>query len=224
MYKQLWSIESNGDERKVTYLSTLRKHTQAVNVVRWCPRGVYNPQSLLSRYSLADADTGELLASAGDDGNVLLWTPADNPAYASNFGDDGQEDVEHWRVKTMCRSSSGSEIYDLAWSPDGMFFMTGSMDNVARIYNATTGEWTSFTFALHCEILIFCRPNCSPNCRAQPLRAGRGMGSSERICCNAIFRSLCAHLHTQNQGRPIYAKPTQQSHQNGFAGTTDIIE
>ena len=39
----------------------------------------------------------------------------------------------------MCRSSSGSEIYDLAWSPDGMFFITGSMDNVARIYSATNG-------------------------------------------------------------------------------------
>lgn len=86
------------------------------------------------------AYTGELLATAGDDGNVLLWTPSDNAAYASNFGDDGAEDVEHWRVKTMCRSSSGSEIYDLAWSPDGMFFITGSMDNVARIYNATTGQ------------------------------------------------------------------------------------
>lgn len=82
---------------------------------------------------------GELLASAGDDGNVLLWTPSDNPAYTSAFGDDGQEDVEHWRVKTMCRSNTGSEIYDLAWSPDGLFFITGSMDNVARIYNASTG-------------------------------------------------------------------------------------
>jgi len=39
----------------------------------------------------------------------------------------------------MCRSSSGSDIYDLAWSPDGMFFITGSMDNVARIYNASNG-------------------------------------------------------------------------------------
>ncbi|CAK1354568.1 putative WD repeat-containing protein [Cercospora beticola] len=118
---RIWSVESNGEERKVTYLSTLKKHTQAVNVVRWCPRG-------------------ELLASAGDDGNVLLWTPADNPAYASAFGDDAQEDVEHWRVKTMCRSNTGSEIYDLAWSPDGLFFITGSMDNVARIYNASTGQ------------------------------------------------------------------------------------
>lgn len=117
---QLWTIEANGDERKVTYLSTLKKHTQAVNVVRWCPRG-------------------EVLASAGDDGNVLLWVPSEKPALQSNLENDGIDDVEHWRVKTMCRSSTGAEIYDLAWSPDGMFFITGSMDNIARIYNATTG-------------------------------------------------------------------------------------
>ncbi|KAK5123356.1 hypothetical protein LTR85_002788 [Meristemomyces frigidus] len=117
---RLWQIEANGEDRKVTYLSTLKKHTQAVNVVRWCPRG-------------------DLLATAGDDGNVLLWVPSENPALGSSFGEDGQEDVEHWRVKTMCRSSSGAEIYDLAWSPDGMFFITGSMDNVARIYSATNG-------------------------------------------------------------------------------------
>jgi WD40 repeat protein len=72
---------------------------------------------------------GEMLATAGDDGNVLLWVPSENPAHNSTFG-----------VKTMCRSSSGSEIYDLAWSPDGMFFITGSMDNVARIYSATNGK------------------------------------------------------------------------------------
>ncbi|KAK4545437.1 hypothetical protein LTR36_002787 [Oleoguttula mirabilis] len=117
---RLWQIEANGEDRKVTYLSTLKKHTQAVNVVRWCPRG-------------------DLLATAGDDGNVLLWVPSENPALSASFGEDGQEDVEHWRVKTMCRSSSGAEIYDLAWSPDGMFFITGSMDNIARIYNATNG-------------------------------------------------------------------------------------
>jgi len=79
--------------------------------------------------------TGELLATAGDDGNVLLWTPTDTVPHAS-YGEEAQEDVEHWRVKMMCRSSSGSEIYDLAWSPDGAFFVTGSMDNVARIYTA----------------------------------------------------------------------------------------
>lgn len=37
---RIWNIEAVGDERKVHYLSTLKKHTQAVNVVRWCPRGM----------------------------------------------------------------------------------------------------------------------------------------------------------------------------------------
>jgi len=39
----------------------------------------------------------------------------------------------------MCRSS-GAEIYDLAWSPDAAYFIIGSMDNIARIYNAGTGK------------------------------------------------------------------------------------
>lgn len=57
---------------------------------------------------------------------------------APAFGSDGTEDKEVWRTKHMCRSS-GAEIYDLAWSPDGIYFIIGSMDNVARIYNAQTG-------------------------------------------------------------------------------------
>ncbi|OCL09232.1 WD40 repeat-like protein [Glonium stellatum] len=117
---RLWKVEANGEERKVTYLSTLVKHTQAVNVVRWCPRG-------------------ELLGSAGDDGNILLWVPSENQTHPATFGEDGLEDKETWRVKHMCRSM-GSEIYDMAWSPDGVFFITGSMDNIARIYNAQTGN------------------------------------------------------------------------------------
>ncbi|KAK1767127.1 WD40 repeat-like protein [Phialemonium atrogriseum] len=116
---RLWKIEGEGEDRRVEYLSTLSKHTQAVNVVRWAPRG-------------------ELLASAGDDGNVILWVPSDNHL-SSNFGSDGlEENKETWRAKHMCRSS-GAEIYDLAWSPDAAYFIIGSMDNIARIYNAGTG-------------------------------------------------------------------------------------
>ncbi|KAK7553718.1 chromatin assembly factor 1 protein [Phyllosticta citricarpa] len=116
---RLWKIEGSGEDRKVNYLSTLVKHTQAVNVVRWCPRG-------------------ELLGSAGDDGNVLLWVPSEVQT-SGTFGEEGLEDKETWRVKHMCRSL-GSEIYDMAWSPDGSFFMTGSMDNIARIYNSQNGQ------------------------------------------------------------------------------------
>ncbi|KAJ5341017.1 Chromatin assembly factor 1 subunit B [Penicillium brevicompactum] len=116
---RLWKVDSTGEERKVTYLSTLIKHTQAVNVVRFSPKG-------------------EMLASAGDDGNVLLWVPSELQTQAG-LGEDRSDDKETWRVKHMCRSS-GAEIYDLAWSPDGVFIITGSMDNIARIYNAQTGQ------------------------------------------------------------------------------------
>ncbi|KAI2688837.1 hypothetical protein LCP963914a_1926 [Penicillium roqueforti] len=115
---RLWKVESTGEKRKVSYLSTLMKHTQAVNVVRFSPKG-------------------EMLASAGDDGNVLLWVPSEIQTQA--LGEDHSDDKETWRVKHMCRSS-GAEIYDLAWSPDGVFIITGSMDNIARIYNAQTGQ------------------------------------------------------------------------------------
>lgn len=80
-----------------------------------------------------------MLATAGDDGNTLLWVPSETHSNMPAFGEDGLEDKETWRVKHMCRSF-GSEIYDLAWSPDGVFFITGSMDNIARIYNAQTGN------------------------------------------------------------------------------------
>ncbi|RFU32580.1 hypothetical protein B7463_g3760, partial [Scytalidium lignicola] len=117
---RLWRLETDGEDRKVEYLSTLSKHTQAVNVVRWAPKG-------------------ELIASAGDDGNVILWVPSEVHNANAVFGGDGIEDKETWRTKHMCRSS-GAEIYDLAWSPDALYFIIGSMDNVARIYNAQSGQ------------------------------------------------------------------------------------
>lgn len=83
-------------------------------------------------------NAGEMLASAGDDGNVILWVPSEVPSVT--LGDEHVEDKETWRVKHMCRSSTGAEIYDLAWSPDGVFFITGGVDNTARIFNAQTGK------------------------------------------------------------------------------------
>jgi WD40 repeat protein len=80
--------------------------------------------------------TGELLASAGDDGNVILWVPSESQAPA--FGSENLDDKETWRVRHMHRTS-GAEIYDLAWSPDGSHFIIGSMDNVARIYSTAGG-------------------------------------------------------------------------------------
>lgn len=42
---QLWHVDQTSEERNIAYLSTLAKHTQAVNVVRWCPRGTFAPRN-----------------------------------------------------------------------------------------------------------------------------------------------------------------------------------
>jgi len=109
---------------------------------------------------MSDKTLGEVLASAGDDGNILLWVLAENQTTHTNF-EEGLEDKETWRVKHMCRSM-GSEIYDLAWSPDGVFFITGSMDNIARIYNAQTGTPHYVDIACR-QLLNIIRGMCTTN-------------------------------------------------------------
>ncbi|ODV96655.1 hypothetical protein PACTADRAFT_1242 [Pachysolen tannophilus NRRL Y-2460] len=120
---RIWKLVYDEDKKKVKsvdYLCTLTKHTQAVNVVRFDPKG-------------------EFLATAGDDGTILIWQLSDH--IVKEFGStENDEDVkESWILKHACRSST-SEIYDLAWSPDSKFILTGSMDNVTRIYNASNGQ------------------------------------------------------------------------------------
>ncbi|CAM9018523.1 unnamed protein product [Wickerhamomyces anomalus] len=115
--------EGNHSERLVTGGGDnnvrVTKHTQAVNVVRFDPKG-------------------EILATAGDDGTVLLWTLSES--IVKEFGQEMDEDVqESWILRHACRSST-SEVYDLAWSPDSKYIITGSTDNVSRIYDVSNGQ------------------------------------------------------------------------------------
>ncbi|KAF8748049.1 WD40 repeat-like protein [Rhizoctonia solani] len=103
---------------RVEYLATLSKHTAAVNVVRFSPNG-------------------EFIASAGDDGMLAIWSPSDKPVH--NFGDNAEElqyEKEHWRPGLFATTR---EVYDLAWSPNGEYIVTGSTDNTARVHNALDG-------------------------------------------------------------------------------------
>ncbi|RCK64887.1 Chromatin assembly factor 1 subunit p60 [Candida viswanathii] len=107
---RLWNLSSSNT---IDFLSTLHKHSQAVNVVRF-------------------NSTGDVLASAGDDGTVLLWKKSDT--IIKNLETEDEEDIkESWKVVGTIRSST-SEIMDLAWSPSGSYIATGSMDNVLRMY------------------------------------------------------------------------------------------
>ncbi|KAF3480629.1 chromatin assembly complex protein [Arthroderma uncinatum] len=121
---RLWKVESTGEERKVTYLSTLIKHTQAVNVVRFCPKG-------------------EMLASAGDDGNVLLWVPSETQAQPG-FGQEGQ------MVRQIAEHSH--YVQGVAWDPLNEYVATQSSDRSVHIYALKTKDG-QFTLTTHGKFL-----------------------------------------------------------------------
>ncbi|KAG0033888.1 hypothetical protein BGZ82_005956 [Podila clonocystis] len=107
---RIWKVvkDKDKDSTHVEFLSSLNRHTAAVNVVRFSPT----------------------------DGNIILWRPTESKEAVSRFAESDDEEFERetWRVQSMMRGSL-SDIYDLAWSPDGRYIISGSIDNTARIWD-----------------------------------------------------------------------------------------
>lgn len=109
---------------RAVYAASLKRHTGAVNVVRWSP-------------------TGQFLASAGDDGTIIIWHQVESRADVATFGDDEEEEKLHekefWKEKRMIVATKQA-IYDLAWSPDGRYIVAGSTDNLAQVFSVIDGS------------------------------------------------------------------------------------
>lgn len=110
----------------IDFLSSLTQHEQAVNVVRF-------------------NHNGDTLASAGDDGQLFLWKQ--NDTVVKEFGVDDaefEEFKESWYIWKRLRSNGNGvgayEIYDMAWSPNDDYIVTGSMDNAIRVFDIAKGE------------------------------------------------------------------------------------
>lgn len=120
---RIWKVKYNETEDDiigVEYLSSITKHTQAVNCVRF-------------------NSTGTLLATASDDGTIMIWERHDK--IIREFGQENDEELkESWVMKVACFGSNMSEIYDICWSPDSKFICCGLMDNIIRIFNVSTGS------------------------------------------------------------------------------------
>ncbi|KIJ64823.1 hypothetical protein HYDPIDRAFT_89390 [Hydnomerulius pinastri MD-312] len=109
---------------RVEYLATLSRHSAAVNVARFSPNG-------------------ELIASAGDDGMIIIWAQSSTPPTATYGGDltadDLQYEKEYWKPRTTFRCTT-MQVYDLAWSPSGEYILAGSTDNCARVFTSNDGK------------------------------------------------------------------------------------
>ncbi|KAJ1662621.1 Chromatin assembly factor 1 subunit [Coemansia sp. RSA 1813] len=123
--------EADPHQPMVEFLASLNRHTAPVNVVRFSP-------------------CSSRLASAGDDGVVIIWRQVEGSEEDSAQGkrvaavsvsgnligdsDDHFIEPETWRPMALLRGSL-ADICDLAWSPDGRFLVSASVDNTARIWD-----------------------------------------------------------------------------------------
>uniref|UniRef100_A0A3P8ZJ99 Chromatin assembly factor 1 subunit B n=1 Tax=Esox lucius TaxID=8010 RepID=A0A3P8ZJ99_ESOLU len=123
---RLWRVEMGPDGKAVVdFLSNLARHTKAVNVVRFCPNS-------------------ELLASGGDDAAILLWKLNDSkeaeptPSFQEEE-EDAQLNKESWSVVKTLRGHI-EDVYDISWTRDGNFMVSGSVDNTAIMWDVVKGQ------------------------------------------------------------------------------------
>lgn len=128
---RIWNlntIKSNTNEScvridTIDFLTSLQQHDQAINVIRFNSRG-------------------DTLASAGDDGQILLWkrnldgqTGTRIPFGAVDDESSLTDNKESWYVwKRLRFHSHAPEIYDLVWSPCDNYILCGCMDNFIRVF------------------------------------------------------------------------------------------
>ncbi|KAJ2081763.1 Chromatin assembly factor 1 subunit [Coemansia sp. RSA 988] len=115
---RIWRLRSvrerEDDGTAVEFVAGLNRHTAPVNVVRFSP-------------------SDSRLASAGDDGAVIVWRQAETGRTVT-LDDPEATATETWRPAAVLRGSL-ADISDLAWSPDGAFLASASVDNTVRIWH-----------------------------------------------------------------------------------------
>ena len=85
-------------------------HNSTVNIARFSPNGMY-------------------LATGGDDCAIVIWVQKNRPV---SFG--SSEEKVTWCNYKILRGHLG-DVYDLCWSPDSKYLISGSVDNTAILWN-----------------------------------------------------------------------------------------
>lgn len=128
----IWHVEfTSSSVPDIRIRAGLRRHHKSVGAVRFSP--------------------DHLLASGDDDGYIYIWKHKDdcnlkttNESSCFLLNDDGFEDLETWQQQRVLRGHI-EDICDLTWSDDGLYLLSGSVDNSAIFWDAVKGTklWCS---------------------------------------------------------------------------------
>lgn len=103
----------------------LLRHQRAVNCVRWSP-------------------SGEFLASCDDESVIFVWRQKAASEVANICDDISEADKETWLIQKVLRGHV-EDVYDLSWSQDSQFLLSGSVDNTAIVWDVQKGSKTLIT-------------------------------------------------------------------------------
>ncbi|XP_014473067.1 PREDICTED: chromatin assembly factor 1 subunit B [Dinoponera quadriceps] len=114
----IWHItitECNGVT--VNYVADLERHQKAVNVVRF-------------------SQSKKILASGDDESVIILWKLKEGHDYSLPSDTENKEQWASWKVL----KGHIEDIYDISWSPDSNFLVSGSVDNTAILWDVKKGR------------------------------------------------------------------------------------
>ncbi|KAL0125546.1 hypothetical protein PUN28_004572 [Cardiocondyla obscurior] len=103
------------------FAADLERHQRAVNVVRFSP-------------------SREILASGDDESVIILWKMKEKRDSSPPSNDT--ENSEQWTSWKVLRGHI-EDIYDISWSPDSNFLISGSVDNTAIMWDIKKGHKTA---------------------------------------------------------------------------------
>lgn len=111
----IWYLTVDEGVIKLDLAADLTRHQKAVNCVRWSPNG-------------------QLLASCDDECFIIVWRKKPDQEALNICDDVSDGDKEIWLTYKTLRGHI-EDIYDLAFSPDSQFLVSGSVDNTAMIWD-----------------------------------------------------------------------------------------
>uniref|UniRef100_A0A182X3K7 CAF1B/HIR1 beta-propeller domain-containing protein n=1 Tax=Anopheles quadriannulatus TaxID=34691 RepID=A0A182X3K7_ANOQN len=98
----------------------LTRHQRAVNAVRWSP-------------------SGELLASGDDESVIFIWKQKGETETLNILENTNDQDKETWLTMKILRGHM-EDVYDLSWSANSQFLISGSVDNSAIVWDVQRGK------------------------------------------------------------------------------------